>query len=263
MSKDFLDVLYRVTPQRELRLDLRMPEGLERPPLILYIPMGGMRSCRKERAPEWPVERGFAVASIQARVAEEAIAPAAVEDCKFAVRWLRAHAEEYGYDGDRIGAWGHSAGGLLAALLGTSGDRPELRFEMEFAEVSDRVHAVVDACGAPHDIAYFARPEVREKFGPVAGNLDAYLGGPVGEQLELAKLVSPRTYVSAECPPVLLLHGDRDEVVPLEESVEFAEALRDCGVDVTLKVLEGVGHVWPSKTTASEVEGFFRRVLGN
>lgn len=255
------DVLYAETPQRKLYLDLRVPESVRPPPLILYIPMGGMRVCQRNSAPWWFTDAGFAMASIEARVSSEAIAPAAVQDCKAAVRWLRAHAARYGYDGDAIGAWGHSAGGLLASLLGASGGVPELEGEGGHAGVSSRVQAVCDACGAPHDFTWFARPDIKARFAPVAENLRLYLGGLVEDRLDLARLVSPRTYVSRDCPPMLLLHGDADALVPVEETVEFHAALKAAGVDATLHVLPGIGHGWDPALTRDEITAFFTRTL--
>lgn len=257
------DLCYRDTPQRPLLLDLRVPEGCdEPPPLILRIPMGGFRGCRKENAPEWIVQHGFALATIQARVTSETIAPTQIHDCKAAVRWLRAHAREYGYRGDAIGAWGHSAGGNLAALLATSGDHPALEEPgCAHADVSARVQAACDACGAPHDMTYFARPDVRERHPQVAENLDLYLGGHVAERTELASLVSPATYVSKDCPPVLIIQGEEDKIVPPEESVAFHSLLLMAGVDTTLRLLPRTGHGWDAAVTADQTVAFFKRTL--
>jgi acetyl esterase/lipase len=254
------DIPYAQTPQRTLRLDLRIPKATKLPPLILFIPMGGMRVCAKESAPWWPTELGFAMASIEARVNSEVTAPLPVYDCKAAVRWLRAHAKEYGYRSDAIGVWGHSAGGLLASLLATSGDVTELA-GTETGGISDKVQAACDQCGAPHDLAYFGRPEIKSKFAPVADNLRRYLGGWVEDKPDLARLVSPRTYVSRDCPPVLLLHGDADDVVPVEDTIEFHKALQAAGVDTTLRILPGISHGWDLSLTRNDVASFFERTL--
>lgn len=259
--KSFDDIVYAGTPQRPLRLDLRLPDSPATPPLVLYIPMGGMRSCPKEAAPYWLVDQGFAMASIEARTSSEAIAPAAVHDCKAAVRWLRAHADEYRYDGDAIGAWGHSAGGLLAALLATSGDRSELEGDGPPRGLSSKVQAAVDCCGSPHDLMYFAKPGIKRRFAPVAENLRLYLGGELEEKAELARLVSPRTYVSPDCPPIFIIHGDRDSVVPVEESIEFHEELRAAGVDSRLRILPDIDHSWPEELTRHDIVAFFQRTL--
>ena len=257
----FTDLIYSQTPQRPLRLNLRVPPADHRPPLVLYIPMGGMSECVKEGAPWWLTEHGFAIASIEARVSSEAIAPAAVQDCKAAVRWLRAHANQYGYAPDAIGVWGHSAGGHLAALLGTSGDVADLEGVGGNAGISSRVQAVCDECGAPHDLAWFGRPDVKARFLYVAGNLGRYLGGPVEERTELARLVSPQTYISVNCPPMLLIHGAHDDVVPVEETANFHQALKSAGVDATLRVLPGIGHGWDAALTRNDIVAFFKRTL--
>lgn len=258
------DICYRNTPERALRLDLRVPEAGPPPPLVLYIPMGGMRGCRKdnENLPVWIVEHGFALASIECRVSSEAIAPAQIHDCKAAVRWLRAHAGEFGFSGDRIGAWGHSAGGHLAALLATSGDHPDLEETgAEHSGVSCRIQAACDACGAPHDHAYFARPDVRERHAGVAENMDLYLGGLVPERLDLARLASPATYISPRCAPILIIQGQIDRVVPPEESLQFFGHLVEVGADATMRSLPGIGHGWDSALTRDDIASFFTRTL--
>ena len=254
------DVPFVETPQRTLTLEIRVPQCDAPPPLILYIPMAGMRQCLKTKAPWWITDYGFAIASIDCRGSGEAIAPAAVHDCKAAVRWLRAHAAQYGYRGDTIGAWGHSAGGLLAALLGTSGGVAELEGDGPHPETSSRIQAVCDECGAPHDLAHFAEPAVQARFAIVEENLRLYLGGPVQERLELARLVSPKTYIGRGMPPMLLLHGDADPLVPVEETVAFYEAIKPL-CDVTLRVLPGVGHSWNADLTRADIVSFFERVL--
>lgn len=252
---------YANTPQRTLYLDLRVPRGVPPPPLVLYIPMGGMRGCRRENAQWWLTEHGFAMASIEARVSSEVTAPAQVHDCKAAVRWLRAHAVQYGYRGDAIGAWGHSAGGLLASVLGTSAGVAALEGEGAYAGTSSAVQAVCDACGAPHDFFWFTRPEVLATFAPVAENLRLYLGGPVSEREELARLASPSTHISPACPPVLLLHGDADTIVPVEETMDFHARLKAAGVDTELHVLPGAGHGWDAALTRDRIAAFFKRTL--
>ncbi len=265
MSQTYKNLCYRITPQRPLLMDLRLPEGCRKPPLILYIPMGGMRECRKDResVPWWIVERGFALASIECRVSDEAIAPTQIWDCMAAVRWLRAHADEFGFRPGAIGAWGHSAGGMLAALLATAGDSPALRERgAENADISTQIQAVCDSCGAPHDITSFADPAISAHYAPVAENLRMYLGGSVGERLDLARSVSPATYISRACPPLLLIQGERDQDIPPRDIVSFHQALLKAGVDSTLRLLPDVGHGWPIGLAAEDIVAFFRKTLG-
>lgn len=252
---------YAETPQRTLFMDLRVPRTASPPPLVLYIPMGGMRGCRRENAPWWLADAGFAMASIEARVSSEVTAPAQVHDCKAAVRWLRSHAVQYGYNGEALGAWGHSAGGLLASMLATSGGVAELEGPGAYAGVSSRVQAACDECGAPHDFSWFARPDIKTRFAPVAENLRLYLGGAVEDRPELARLASPSTHISGGCPPLLLIHGAADTVVPVEETVEYHNSLKAAGVDSTLIVLPGAGHGWDAALTRDAIIAFFSRTL--
>lgn len=255
------DIPFAETPQRQLRLDLRIPRHESRLPLVLYIPMAGMRFCEKASAPWWLTSKGFAMASIECRVSSEVTAPASVHDCKEAVRWLRFHAREYGYRSDAIGVWGHSAGGNLAALIGTSGGITALEGNGKYLDVSSRVQAVCDECGAPHDFAYFAQPAVKARFAAVDENVRLYFGGPVEERLELARLVSARTHISGDCPPMLLIHGEADTLVPVEETITFHAALKSAGVDATLRILPSIGHDWDSALTERDVTAFFERTL--
>lgn len=257
------DIPYRQTPQRTLCLDLHLPEGVTNPPLVLFLPVSGLRSCYWKNPPLWIVERGFALASIDCRVCPEVTALDLIADCKAAVRWLRVHAKEYGYNGERIATWGHSAGGLLASTLATSGDAPELRGDGEHLDVSDAVQAACDECGVPHDLMFFARPDIKRDYAPVYENICLYVGGPLEENEELARRVSSPTYITAQCPPMLLIHGDKDDAVPVEEMVTFHEALQEKGVDSTLKILPGIGHAWPVEMTQDDITQFFRRTLGD
>jgi len=257
----YLDIVYSQTPQRMLRLDLRVPKSAQRPPLVMHIPVGGFRVCDRAWSPWWLTECGFAMASIETRLTTETTAPAIIHDCKAAVRWLRANAEQYGYAADAIGVWGHSAGGHLAAFLATSGDIAEVEGDGGNAGISSRVQAACDQCGAPHDIAWFARPEIKSRFPGVVGNLRLYLGGLVEEKPELARQMSPQTYISGNCPPILLIHGQNDDVVPVEETINFHQSLKAVGVDATLQVLSGIGHGWDASLTRADTVAFFERTL--
>jgi acetyl esterase/lipase len=146
--------------------------------------------------------------------------------------------------------------------MATSGDVPELEAPGPHREVSSRVQAACDLCGAPHDFSWFGRPEIKARFGPVAENLRLWLGAPVEDCPDLARQMSPATYVSAACPPMLLVHGDRDDIVPVEETEEFFRTLQAAGVDATLRILPGVGHGIDMAPIRDDVVGFFRRTLG-
>ncbi|NQU12050.1 alpha/beta hydrolase [bacterium] len=246
---------------RKLRLDLYRPaDGAGPWPVILWVCGGGWRGCSKDDPPRWLAECGFALASIEYRVSGEAIAPANIHDCKAAVRWLRAHAGEHRLDPERIGAWGGSAGGHLVALLGVSHGVAELEGTGGNPDWSSAVRAACDFCG-PSDLTRMAIPAVRQRFAVLYEVTAQYLGGPVEERLDLARLVSPITYASKSSPPLLIVHGQDDDVVPVEESLELHEALQQAGADVTLQVRERTGHGLDVQARDDLVLAFFRRTL--
>jgi acetyl esterase/lipase len=255
----YKDLPYAPGAQQRQKLDLYVPENSERPlPLIIWIHGGGWRYGSKEDCPVLPwTGEGYVVASIDYRLSQDACFPAQIEDCKAAIRWLRTHAAEYNIDADRVAAWGGSAGGHLASLLGTAGDVTE--WEQGHAAGSSRVQAVID---------WFGRADLNQVCtDPVLGDSPSalLLGGSGPGFAELARKASPITHVSADDPPFLIMHGERDNVVPLAQSRAFAEALKAAGVKVKLVVLKGVGHgglefMQPEQTKT--IDSFLNEVLG-
>ena len=258
------DLQYACPDGFPLHLDLCLPaENGGTFPVVVWICWGGWCECDKRWAPfsSLLVANGFATAAIRYRTSHEALAPASIQDCKAAVRWLRANAAQYNLDPDRIGAWGSSAGGHLAALLGVSAGVPELEGDGGNAEYSSAVKAVCDFCG-PTDLMRMAVPEIRAKFAQLAWATEKYLGGPILEHRDLARLVSPLTHVNRNAPAVLIFHGSDDVCVPVEESRSLYEALRNAGANVALQVLSGDGHTWDHLTLTDEnVISFFKREL--
>ena len=247
-----------------LHLDLYLPvEGHGPFPVVLWISGGGWWECDKTRAyySSLLVANGFATASIRYRTSKQAIAPANIHDCKAAVRWLWANAARYHLDPNRIGAWGASAGGHLAALLGVSAGVPELEGDGGNAGFSSAVKAVCDFNG-PSDLTRVAIPEIREKYQDLYKVTECYLGGPVAERCDLARMVSPLTYVTRGSPPMLIFHGSADTVVPVEESELLYKAMRCAGAKAELDVLPGAEHGWDHVTLTDEkVISFFKREL--
>jgi arylsulfatase len=220
-----------------LLLDLYLPmkRSASAPlPVVLWIHGGGWIHGSKESCPlTWLAAKGYAVASINYRLLHEAIWPAQIEDCRAAIGWLRNHAKEYHLDGRRLAVAGGSAGAHLAALLGTI-DVPE----------ADRVSAVVDFYG-PSDL--LTMPS--NTPGPGKSDTDLartngarLLGGIVRDRPELARQASALHQVSVGDAPFLILQGDQDQSVPLEQSQRLAARLEETGIPVSLKVLPGAGH---------------------
>jgi acetyl esterase/lipase len=240
-------------------LDLYLPDDMSpRPPLVVAIHGGrfslGTRRWELAHVPAL-LAAGWAVASVEYRLSHEAPFPAAVQDCKAAVRWLRANAHRFGYDPDKFIAWGRSAGGNLAALIGTT-CRLHTRFDdSELADITTSavVQAVVDWYG-PSDFSLFDQhftehvPRGGRDSSVSTDRADspfaAYLGAPLARVPHLVQESNPITYVEAgsDLPPFFLAAGDADRKVPYQQSVILAEALERAGVPVELHILPGLGH---------------------
>ena len=241
----FRDLAYVDGGTREQRLDLVLPAppSPERTPapLIIWIHGGGWENGSYHQNPAQAMaERGYAVASIGYRLSSQAKYPAQIEDCRAAVRWLRAHAAEYGLDPERFGVWGASAGGHLAALLGTAAG--EKRFDVgENLDQSSAVRCVIDSFG-PSDLLHWGDPPLLAALDTADTAVARLLGGRVRDHAELARLASPVTFVDRRSAPFLILHGERDPIVPVQQSVVLDAALRRAGVESTLVIIPGAGH---------------------
>ena len=245
-----------------LLLDLYLPKDVENPPLVVFIHGGGWKGGkRKPCRLAWVAHHGYAVASIDYRFSQEAIFPAQIEDCKTAVRWLRAHAKQYGYNAARIVVAGGSAGGHLAALMGTSGDVKQLEGAGGHPEQSSRVDGVIDYCGpADFILRIKSEPHATEQAG---GGVFHLLGGKASENLELARLASPVTHVSPDDPPMLIFHGAKDTKVLPEQSEVLRDRYREVGLDADLQIMPEKGHGFGKRTELEErkVLAFLRETL--
>lgn len=244
------DIAFAATPQGPVLLDLYLPEetSVERLPVLLFTFGGGWMMGNKHQVSRVDGQafaaEGYAVVSSQYRLSSEAVFPAQIEDVKAAIRWIRVNADAYGLDPDRIGIWGPSAGGHLAALAGTSGDAASLdRLVSEHPDVSTRVQAVVDFFG-PTDLsqADAHRLEGGTEYESEGSFAQLLVGGPLAAHAELVQLANPINYVDADDPPFLIVHGDADSVVPFHQSELLAASLEAAGVDVTFHRVVGGGH---------------------
>ena len=233
-------------------------------PELLFIHGGGwMSGSRKGNRLAWVTEHGYAVASISYRLSPEALFPAQIHDVKAAVRWLRAHADDYGYDAERIGVCGSSAGGHLALLLATGGDVPALEGSVgEHLDESSRVQAVVDYYGAT-DFVLRSKTQP-EKTEEPTGSAYQLLAGKATEQPEKARLASPAWQVTSDDPPLLILHGVKDTTVLIDQAERILEAYREAGLQVSYHALQDSKHGGPefySGINRERVEAFFKRHL--
>jgi acetyl esterase/lipase len=264
------DLEYDRPNGQSLLLDLYVPPPSARPaPVILWVHGGGWDMGDRHDRTALPLTAyGYAVASIEYRLSRKATFPAQIEDCKASVRWLRMHARAYNLDAAHIGAWGASAGGHLVALLGTSGDVKELEGGEGNLGVSSRVQAVCDWFG-PTDLtkidtrawykALRIDPRTATRADPHGGDSfeSKLLGGAPSEVKEKALRASPITYVSKDDPPFLIMHGDRDPMMPLAQSEILRDALNQAGVEVTLRVVRGGGHGFDGPEFIDAVRQFF------
>lgn len=257
------DVEYGTGGGHPLTCDLLMPNDQSTStlsPAILFVHGGGWRTGSKENRQPLLSElarHGYVVVTINYRLTGEAPFPAQIEDTKCAVRWMRAHSKEYGIDPNRIGAWGTSAGGHLVALLGTSAGAQDLEGNGGWADQSSRVQAVVDSFGPTDLVTSVDRLTSAPRDSRATIAESAFLPGPPEARRELAKKASPLTYVSKNAPPFLMIHGERDQLVPLWHSEVLRAALKKVGVSADLIVLPEMGHGARSPESDSKIIEFF------
>jgi len=258
-----LDVAFAKVDDVDLLLDVHLPEGVSRPPLVVYIHGGGWSQGSRKNCPmRWLTEHGYAVASIEYRLSTEARFPAQIHDCKGALRWLRAHQDVYGYDATRVVVAGRSAGGHLATMMGTSAEVAELEGTTAGHLLqSSRVQGIIDYYG-PQDFIFRSETQPEITDNP-KGLVYQLLGGPVKENQALARLASPVTHVGPGDPPLLILHGSDDRQVLPNQSQRLLETYRANGLDAHLRIEPGGRHGWkPTSTEEQElVLGFLRRIL--
>ena len=187
-------------------------------------------------------ERGYVIASVTHRSCWEAAAPAFLQDVKSALRFLRAHAEEYDIDKERVCAWGTSSGGNTALLLGLTGDDPAFEGE-DYAGESTCVQAVVD-CFGPTDVNKMIDVQYADKPKTVENTFYALGGCNPDTYHETLRQVSPVTYVTPgrALPPFLILHGDADALVLYEDSEDFYNMLVEQGYEADLVHVTNAPH---------------------
>ncbi len=250
----YRDVIFaRPDGHRPLRLDLLLPPAADGPaPVVLWIHGGGWRAGARDELPpalsglfEALNAAGFAVASVEYRLTGEARFPAQLDDVRAAATWLAGHADAVGLAADRLAVWGESAGGLLAGLLALT--RPAVRCAVLLYPPTDLLALASGpaADGFAHDSA--DSPE------------GLLLGGVVHRLPATARAASPTSYVHKAAPPILLIHGAADRVVPAAQSELLAERLRAVGAPVELELVPDTDHVFaghpdPARLIAHGIE---------
>ena len=242
---------YAGTENPRQQLDLLLPPRSKngkqkRLPVVAFIHGGAWRAGDKRgglaRVAPFVRSGGYAGVSIGYRLSLEAQWPAQIHDCKAAIRWLRANADKYGLDADRIAVWGTSAGGHLVAMLGTSADVPSLEGTVgPHATISSRVRCVIDFFGPTEFLSMNSFPS-RIDHDAADSPESQLVGGPIHERKDAVRSASPIAHVSARDAPTLLVHGSADALVPFDQSVQLDRALRQAGVESRFIRIEGGGH---------------------
>jgi len=249
---------------RPLHAEVAYPTALpDKPmPAVIWIHGGGwVKGSHHQNLAMWMAAHGYFTASIEYRLAMEAPWPAQIEDCKLAVRWLRANAEKFHVDPNRIAVWGASAGGHLVTCLGTMND-PKFEGNGGYPGVSSRVQAVIDYCG-PVDFstgshAFLPPPgQTEETFESKA--LTKFMGAPFKEKPETWKEASPLGYVTSDDPPFLIAHGSEDDSIRIDQPQKLQAALQKAGVPSEFVFVKGAPHniqaaTGPTEPSEAELE---------
>jgi acetyl esterase/lipase len=237
------DVTYGKGDEVVLKMDIYRPRTLPREPLpvIVYVHGGGWSAGSKDQSADKLVpfvQRGYCGVSINYRLTPLVRFPEPLHDCKCAIRFLRAKAKDLHLDPDRIGVWGHSAGGHLVALLGTTAHVKEFEGSGGWQDYSSRVQAVC-AQAAPSDFFSLLEETKLKKNEP---DVKALFGGPIQEHKDLVQLASPLTHLSKDSAPFLIVHGEADTSCPPRQAELLYKGLKRVDASVQLLIGKGGKH---------------------
>ncbi|MGB4901837.1 MAG: alpha/beta hydrolase [Saprospiraceae bacterium] len=236
------DIVFAQTPERTLALDLYLPKSQGQPYLIIWVHGGAWHSGSKDNPPKDLLQRGYALASIDYRLTVEAAYPAQIFDIKAAIRFLRAHATQYGYRSDKIFIWGSSAGGHLAALAGVTNGLKSMEGSLgdNLTESSD-IQGIIDFYG-PSNLTTILDQSTPHGLNVRTPALALMFGKPLDQCKSELENASPVMHVSPDDPPLFILHGDQDIQVPVNQSIELFGKYRALNLPVQLEWVYGAGH---------------------
>jgi acetyl esterase/lipase len=267
IKRKHLDIPY-ANQSAAQKLDIYLPDEGEGPfPVITSIHggafMGGDKSDDQVMPMLEGLPRGYAVVAVNYRLSWEALFPAPIYDIKAAVRWIRANAQQYHFDSERIAAWGGSAGGYLSLMLGVTAGIPSLEdLSMGNPEQPCHVSAVADWYG-PTNFLKMDEQLTANGLAPVQGTGHSGANSPesllLGAKItgipDKVRAASPEFYIRENAAPTLIQHGNRDSTVPVRQSIEFAEKLKQAigEENVVLELLDGAEHLEPLFETPGNV----------
>jgi len=263
--REYKDLVYATVDGRPLALDIYLPVGVARPPLVVWVHGGAWTTGNKSQPPNIFVEHGYATASLDFRQSTDARFPAQVHDIKAGIRFLRAQAAKYGYRTDRIAIAGSSSGGHLAALVGVTNGHGALEGTVgSDVNQSSDVHAILDYYGASN-LTTILKQSTPFGLGVREPALDRLLGPEPGRGKALAELASPVFHVDRGDPPLLLFHGDQDPQMPINQAHELQGAYEKLGLDVAFDVIHGAAHGGNAFMTGEALDralAFLKRTIG-
>jgi len=240
------DIEYARVGEHSLRLDLHVPPAKPQPPLIVWVHGGAWRSGSKSNMPlSTLVEEGYPIASVDYRLSTQARFPAQIHDLKAAIRFLRAHGTNWRVSPTKIIIAGDSAGAHLAALVGVSNGHAELEGNVGTNLVtSSDVQGIISFYGAANLTTILSQSTPHGLSVRIPA-LELLLGGQPTNVVDLARLASPVFHVDPKDPPLLLLHGDQDPQMPIDQSYELHGAYRRVRGSVDFEVVHGGAHGGP------------------
>ena len=270
------DVIYGRKFGTALTMDVFTPKAKSNGAGIVLVVSGGFRSAHESINPGFVrplVNRGYTVFAVVHGSQPQYTVPEIIQDINRAVRFIRVHAKDYGVDGDRLGISGASAGGHLSLMLGTAGDKGDPNGKTPEDRESSRVQAV--ACFfPPADLLNYGQPgkemihatdhglSFRPAFDYRELDKTTNVWVPITDPVrlrEITRQISPITHVTSDDAPTLIIHGDADRLVPLQQSETFVKKLESVGVPSKLVVKKNGGHgAWPGieKDVSSMVDWF-------
>lgn len=235
--KEYKNIPYKKVENRDLYLDIFLPEE-KNPPLIMWVHGGAWKELNRCWNLAMPmVERGYAVAAVDYRYCDEGQFPTQMLDLKDALLFLKKHAEQYGYNSEKIAVSGDSAGAHLCTMLAVSvGNK-----EWESTEEDYSVQAVIDMCG-PSNLKMILHGKDDVLNNPVSELLGVAATSKTG--FGQAAVASPQTYINGSEPPFLILHGSEDPLVSQEHSRQLRNSLENAGVPVMMYLIPGAVHAF-------------------
>ena len=245
------DIEFSNADDQHLQVNLAQPKEVKGPrPAVVCIHGGGFRAGKRESYDKLCLtlaQRGYVAITVTYRLAPKFKFPAAVQDCKTAVRWLRAHAAEYHVDPQRIGVTGGSAGGHLALFLGVTAGVPE--FEgTGYNDQSSAVNCVVN---------YYGPSDFTKSYGKsvdAAEVLPLFFGGDLSTKLKEHIVGSPLYWVTPRAVPTICIHGTEDPYVAFEQSTWIVDKLKAAQVEAELLPIPGAGHGFKKPEDAAKAE---------